>query len=414
MKNKILYIEYNSDGTVGGSHFSLLYLVEGIDKSKFEPVVVFYQQNWLIPRYIEAGCRVILQKKPSPLDFLKLLGIDKNHASAMALRFLFPLLLMQKFINYLITFLYPIVECYKILRREGADIVHLNNTLLRPQEWIVASTLWGARVVAHERGINEKFSRQSRILFRCLDAVVCISSAVQDNLVKNGFKKDKLHKIYNGLDPQAFVPVQSRHTVMHELGLSEEHPIIGIIGNIKRWKGQEIVIKAMVRVKERFPDVKCLLVGRISDRRDDREFLTYLNNIIENHGLSENIVFTGERRDPASFINVFDILIHSSIAPEPFGRVILEGMALEKPVITNSIGAGPEIVVDGSTGMIVGPGDENSLADAIIFLLSNPEIAVEMGKAGRKRLENVFHASIYVKHVEELYKRVLEPEAIQH
>lgn len=95
--------------------------------------------------------------------------------------------------------------------------------------------------------------------------------------------------------------------------------------------------------------------------------------------------------------------MHTSVLPEPFGRVLLEGMALRKPIITPNIGAGPEIVVDRETGLIVKLGDVKDSTRAIISLLENPQKAEQMGKAGRARLEKHFHININVKKIVRIY-----------
>ncbi|MBE7414099.1 MAG: hypothetical protein HS130_02240 [Deltaproteobacteria bacterium] len=171
-RRRILYVEQNTDGTVGGSHFSLLYLVEGLDKALFEPTVVFYQEHRLIPAYRQAGCEVVVLKKPAPLDFKRLFpalaALSKNPISnALAVM---PALALQKALNYLRGFVLPSFECWQFLLKGRFDLLHLNNTVLRPQQWILASLFARTRAVAHERGINKSFPALAFILARALGA----------------------------------------------------------------------------------------------------------------------------------------------------------------------------------------------------------------------------------------------------
>ena len=122
--------------------------------------------------------------------------------------------------------------------------------------------------------------------------------------------------------------------------------------------------------------------------------------------LDDTIIFTGMRSDIPSVVNALDVLIHASLNPEPFGRVLLEGMALSKPVITNDIGAGPEIVADNETGLIVKHGDPRALASAIQWVLNNPKEAAAMGKRGRIRLEENFHIRKHIDRLEKLYASI--------
>ncbi len=407
-QEKILYIESNTDGTVGGSHFSLLFLIEGLNNNVYSPIVLFYQKHRLIPRFQQAGCKVLLASKKKPLDMSKYFLWIKTrfHNELIVLILTIPLLIFRKGINYLKTFVLPTFHCWRILRRENISLIHLNNTILRPQEWIFASLFTKAKVIGHERGINNHFPMASLFWIHFLKYIICISNAVKTNLQKHGFPDRKLCLIYNGLDPDKFVPTLSKKEISRGLGIMIGCPVVGIVGNIKQWKGQEIVIRAMKFVKQSFNDVKCLIIGGISDGKVEKEYYNHLKKIIEDDGLEDNIIFTGYRNDTPSLINALDILIHASIAPEPFGRVLLEGMALSKPVISNNIGAGSEIIIDGKTGLIVKYGDEKRLADGIINLLQDPVNALEMGKQGRIRLEECFHVSNYVNQVENLYEKI--------
>lgn len=405
---RILYVEQNTDGTVGGSHFSLLFLIEGLNKRIYSPIVVFYQENRLMPLFRKAGSQVMLLKKPRPLNLTDSFGNIRrlsNH-KVMHSVCIMPLLILQKISNYFITFIIPAFACWHMIRKEKVNLVHLNNTLLRPQQWILASLFTRAKIMAHERGINNWFPFQSRFWARFLTALICISDAVKNNLTKHGFPEEQLYRIYNGLDPDQFTVTLSKKEILRDLGVDGKTLLIGIVGNIKIWKGQEIVIRSMKHVKKSFPRAKCLIIGGVSG--SDKEYLFRLQEIVEKEGLRDSIIFTGSRNDVPDLINTLDILVHASVEPEPFGRVLLEGMALEKPVIATNIGAAPEIVEHGKTGLLVNPGDEKSLANAITSLLKEPQKAMEMGKAGRIRLDNYFHISHNIKNTEELYSKILQ------
>ena len=406
-KKRILYVEYNTDGTVGGSHFSLLFLVEGLNKKKYSPLVVFYQKNQLIPRFEQAGCKILLLRKTKPVNFLESLPwlINLSHYLVLRLLLIGPLIIFQKIINYFITFIFPSFSCWNILRKERIDLIHLNNTLLRPQQWILASLFTKAKIIAHERGINNLFPFQSRFWARNLKAIICISDAVKNNLLKYEFPPAKLYRIYNGLDPDKFIVTKTKEETLKEFAIETGCHVVGIVGNIKPWKGQETVIRSMKHVRKQFPNIKCLLIGGVSPFH--RAYLTHLENIIKSEKLEDCIIFTGQTNDVPSFINSLSVLVHASTEPEPFGRVLLEGMALRKPVISTNIGAVPEIVKEGKTGLLVSPGDVKSLAGAIISILKTPQKAMEMGKFGRIRLEKYFHISGNVKKTEELYSRIL-------
>ena len=122
----------------------------------------------------------------------------------------------------------------------------------------------------------------------------------------------------------------------------------------------------------------------------DRKYLKDIKKEIGDNGLDENIILTGYRSDIANLINAIDVLIHSSIKPEPFGRVIIEGMCLEKPVIATDIGGPREIIKNGVSGILVPPGDAVVLSSKIAYLLNNPEISREIGVKALMRVKKKF------------------------
>lgn len=406
-KIKIIYIEGNIDGTVGGSHFSLLFLIEGLDKQTYDPIVAFYQDNYLIQQYKNAGCRVMIIKKRKPLNVIQtLLNLKVLKKYSILNTFIIqPVKLLQKLINYFLTFIIPSFKCWLILKNEKIDLVHLNNTILRPQEWILASIFTKSKIIAHERGINTVFPAQSLFWARYLSAIICISSAVKDNLLKRRIPENKLIKIYNALDPERFIVRKNKEDVLKEFGLTNGTHLIGIVGNIKEWKGQKTVISAIKYIRKRYPDVQCMIIGGVSN--SDMYYLKCLKEIVKMENLKGKVIFTGQRKDVPDLVNCLSILIHASIEPEPFGRILLEGMALRKPIISTSIGAPIEIVIEGKTGFLVSPGKPEELARAIQKLFDDRSLAEEMGNVGYDRLLKEFSLKKNVELTENLYRSIL-------
>jgi glycosyltransferase involved in cell wall biosynthesis len=142
------------------------------------------------------------------------------------------------------------------------------------------------------------------------------------------------------------------------------------------------------------------------------DYFERLKCIVKSEKLEDNIFFTGQRNDIPDLINCMSVLIHASVLPEPFGRVLLEGMALSKPIIATNIGACPEIVEEGKTGLLVNPDDARGLANDIMSLLKDPKKALEMGNAGYIRLGKHFHISRNIEKTQKLYFEILGLENI--
>jgi glycosyltransferase involved in cell wall biosynthesis len=124
--------------------------------------------------------------------------------------------------------------------------------------------------------------------------------------------------------------------------------------------------------------------------------------------LQDKIVFTGYRQDIPALMKFMDIVVHASNSPEPFGMVVIEGMAMGKPVVATRAGGPLDIVVDGMTGLLVPVGDAKALAGAVIRLLGEPGLRTRMGVAGRERVEENFCSSIYAEKIGEIYTSLAE------
>jgi glycosyltransferase involved in cell wall biosynthesis len=392
---RILYCENNVDGTVGGSYYSLLYLVKGLDRSRYEPIVVFYTEHTLLPAFRDAGIETQVWPRAQAFAF--------GARARGALRT--PLLVVQKALNVLRTFLVPALVRAWRLKRRGIDIVHLNNSVLYNHDWMLAARLTGTACLTHERGINDRFPRAARYFGRGLDAVICISDAVRENMRQRGADFGNLITIHNGLDPEAMRLQTPAEALRAEHGLAADDRVICMIGNIKAWKGQDTLIRAMDTVRRRCPSVRCILVGDTSP--GDREYEDGLRALVASLGLERHVIFAGFKKNVADYLMMCDVMVHASVLPEPFGRVILEAMACRKPVIGSRAGAIPEIVEEGKTGLTFPPGDADNLSDAILAVVTDLAEAKRMGERGYERLADTFHIRRNVEATERTYETLL-------
>jgi glycosyltransferase involved in cell wall biosynthesis len=394
---KVLYVEGNVDGTIGGSYYSLLFLASGLDRTRYDPHVTFHQDHALMPRYAAADLHPRVIPKPAPLH------LPGTSAAAPAL-VRAPMRLAQRAIN-MVRFLASIAGYARRLRRERVAVLHLNNSPTRGHDWMLAARLAGVPCVVHERGINAEFSALERWLAPRLAAIICISDAARNSLVGAGLARDNVHVIHNGVDPDKVQPTADPAAVRRELGLGPADRAIALVGNIRAWKGQDVLVRALPAVLARVPDVKVLLVGDTAE--PDRPFEAELRALIARLGVERQVIFTGYRANPADVLQLAEIAVHTSVTPEPFGRVLVEGMALRLPIVGSNDGAVPEIVDDGVTGLLFPPGDGDRLAERLIELLEDPARARAMGEAGYARLQERFHVRRNVERTMAIYDRAL-------
>jgi glycosyltransferase involved in cell wall biosynthesis len=400
---KILFCENNTDGTIGGSYFSLLYLVRGLDRSRYSPIVVFHSENDLLSEFRNAGAEVLVWPRPKSSAFSAPPGsgviVNKVVRPAVTA--------MQKGLNFSRSFLLPAFKMAGFLRRRGIRIVHLNNSVLRNHDWMLAALIARVKCLTHERGINPVYSRTARFFGKRLDAVICISTAVSENMRLRGANFENLVTIHNGLDPDDLLERRGATDVRVAHGIFPEDYLIVMIGNIREWKGQETLIRALGGLRRaHLAVIRCLLVGATTP--GDLPYEQRLRGLVAAHGLERQVIFTGYQSGVGDYLTAADVVIHASINPEPFGRVILEAMACRKPVIAARGGAIPEIVEEGRTGLMFHPGDTESLRAALVTLFEKPDRGRKWGEQGFDRLVREFPITKNVKATEALYERLLD------
>jgi glycosyltransferase involved in cell wall biosynthesis len=392
-KKRILYIEANQDGTIGGSYYSLLYLVQGLNKIKYEPFVMFCQDNVLIQEFRKVTPNVYIEEFPP--------------AGSAPIRTLRDVIMWPYL--FLVEIVFSQRKILRLIENIKPDLVHLNNGYAALHNWVLASRIRGIKVVAHDRGTRFPCSIRTKYFAKYLDAIVSVSECYKNNVVRQKLRTKLIRRVYNGLNVDVVLKKIDRaeqEKLRGGLGIEANQPVVGIVGNIDRWKGQLVVVEAISRVRKIIPNIKCLIVGPVCKGAED--YRIELDEYILENNLRENVIFTGFVRNIPNILGVMDVLCHASIEPEPFSRVILEGMAMGKPIVGTNSGGTPEQIVEGETGRLVPMNDPEGMAEAILYLLKNKKQAEEMGRKGRERLNQMFSISRMVKETETLYEDIFQ------
>jgi len=235
--------------------------------------------------------------------------------------------------------------------------------------------------------------------------VVANSEATRQSFVEHGGRLDRTSVVYNGLDPDRFAaPAPSeRANLRDELGL-DDRPIIGIFSRLAPWKGQHVLLDAVRAI----PQVQVLIVGdALFD--GDQTYAARLRDMTAESGLSERVRFMGFQEKVPSLMHACDLIVHASTAPEPFGRVIVEGMLAGKPVIASRAGGAQEIIQHGTNGLLVSPDDSAALRRSIQNLLQNPERTRQLAQQGRRDATQRYSIPSMVEGVERAIQRALLP-----
>jgi glycosyltransferase involved in cell wall biosynthesis len=356
--------------------------------------VVFYEEHALVPRFKETAETMVLPQA-EPVSW----GGETRGVVGALLR------LARRAVN-LAKFVRRVFGYVSFLKQHEIALVHQNNSIKRHHDWMLAALLAGVPYIAHERGINEHFSWLDRTLGRRAAMIIPMSKSIMGFMVDGGVSPDNIRVLYDGLDPLRVKPVRTPLALRQEYGLRPDQRAIGIVGNVRVWKGQETVVRALIEVVRVHRDVVCFFVG--APTAGDKEYQDTLNRLIAAAGITEHVRFTGYQSDPSSFVNLMSIVMHASIAPEPFGMVVLEAMAQHKPIIGSRAGGVVEMVVEGETGYTFPPGDHMELAARLIELLGDPARAAQMGDAGYRRLLESFSIEQYMKGIHSVYHSILD------
>lgn len=382
---RVLFYEHNVDGTVGGSHFCLLEICRAVDRTLIDPVVVFAQENTLLDQFQATGVQVLVMP-PSRTILL--------HSRP---RLLGPLPgVVQSLANAFRTLVVDALRWRSRLRRLRIDLLHLNNSSGGDHEAVLGAMLARVPVVAHQRGYPPGFGRRELWFARRMRSVVAISVSVRQDLLDKGLDAGRIVLIHDGIDPSRVVATAAHEDARSKFALPAGALVVGVVGNVKAWKGQETLVRALPLVAQQFPDVCCLVVGSVADD----EYMQRLQRLIAEGNLADRVIFTGYQKYPAACMAAMDVVVHTSTSPEPFGLVVLEGMALGKPVVATAHGGPLDVVVEGETGFLTAPGDATQLAAVLARLLGDAGLRQRVGAAGRARLLDKFTAERNVRQLE--------------
>jgi len=190
--------------------------------------------------------------------------------------------------------------------------------------------------------------------------------------------------VYPGASLDAFDPskLAAPAGMRTTLGIPPDGPLVGMVGRLQRWKGMHVFVAAIARVRAARPDVRAVIVG--APHETEPRYADELRSQVRALGLDGVVIFAGFQRNVAEWMQAMDVFVHASDR-EPFGIVVLEAMALGKPVIAGAEGGPGEVITDGENGLLVRFGDDQSLADAILRYLGDDAFAARVGAAARTR-----------------------------
>ena len=359
----ILFVHHAND--MYGADIGLLHSIKTLDPHKYHPIVILPSD----------------MPPPGMLSSeLERLGIEYHVAPLGILRRKY--LLPRTIIPLAVQALRGIAYVRRTARSRDVALVYINTIV--SVSGAIGGRLAGVPVLWHIREIlampRPVRWALHRALDLCADRIVCISSAVRDSLLREApFLAKKSVVVYNAVSVAPSNGAVQDVPLRVELGVPQGAPLVGMVGRITHWKGQEILAEAAGLVARRHPDVHFVAVG--SYFADESHYLQKLQSLIGNLGLTGRFHLADYRSNVTDVYRALDIFVLPSRKPEPFGRVTVEAMTQGRAVIATNHGGTCELIQEGVTGMLVPPSDPQSLVKAIELLLADQALRERMGQA---------------------------------
>jgi glycosyltransferase involved in cell wall biosynthesis len=358
-------VELLATGTNGGAQEHVFSLLSRLDRSRFVPSVVSLSPGSAIRRIASLGIPTLILDEPDDAIAVGALAAHLAEIRADVLH------------NHM-------YRAELVGTRAAIALSEIGHR--RPY---VVSTIHSSRVRSPEDG------EQLRILTPRMDRLIAVSHAIVRKIDDEGRHGAPISLVYNGVDLHRYDHQEPCCTLREEYGLSEGSQIVGCVARLEPEKGHRTLLAAWPAVLDRAPDAHLLIVGEGSLRDE-------LERLAVDLGVAERVVFAGRRDDIPAITAALDVAVLPSYR-EAQGLVVLEAMALSRPIVASNVGGIPEMLEDGVSGLLVPPHDAVALADAISRLLLDHSLADLLARRGHDVVHDRFSIELMVRTVEDIY-----------
>jgi len=377
----------NSRSEYGGADMGLLSIVKYLSRERYRSWVVLPGDGPLVGAMRDAGAEVL------QIPLAKLERLD-SVAGLLA----FPFRTMGS-----------TTRLVRLIREKSIDLVYTNSSAI--QAGALAARLAGVPHVWHIREIWTKPRLITRPLYRFARAasseVIAITQAVAR--ADFGAATDGIHIIGDSIDHQRFASLTSAKELRMELGISFDAPVVGTVARLVPQKGLHHFLEAAEIVLQECERARFLIVGDILRLRY-QEYKDQLLCAASKPSLSGRVVFSGWRQDVPDLLRAMDVFALCSAGPEGLGSVIAEAWWAGRPVVAPDHSGPAEVVSPGQTGLLYRNGETEDLAESILSLLRDPELARRLASAGQAEAQAKYHAAVNVGRIEGIFDSVLKRE----
>ncbi|HFD2051435.1 glycosyltransferase family 4 protein [Clostridium perfringens] len=379
MKN-ILYLHAGAE--LYGADIVLLELLKNINKNKYNPYVVLPCNGPLVDKLRQNNINVEIINYPI---------LRRKYFNPIGM------------INYIKDYIKYSNKLKQICKREKINIIHTNTTAVLEGVYLKKKLSLPHIWHIHEIIVKPRFIHKflSFMVSKFSDEVVTVSKAVKGHLDSTGYFDKEVNVIYNGVDNCVFKKSNEVEYLKNEFNIPNNSLVVGMIGRINAWKGQNDFLDAMEIVLENNKNTYAMLVGGVFEGEEWR--IKELKERINSMKYKDRIIFSNYRKDTKNIHALYDIFVLPSINPDPLPTVVLEAMATKNPIVGYKHGGICEMVKEDYNGVLAKVKDTKDLANKIIKLINDNELRVNMGKNSLERQQQNFSLNSYVKNFEEIY-----------
>lgn len=238
-----------------------------------------------------------------------------------------------------------------------------------------------------------------KISSKLANKIIVVSDFVKDDLIVNGFDRKKIITVLNGIKVDNFNPYLEVCNIRKEFHVDNNCFIVGTINRLDKFKGIQYFIEAYEIIKKQIDNIKFIIVGDGPERQNLQKMTIYKK-------YKENIIFTGFKKDVQKLLALFNIFVQPSLA-EGFGRVIIEAMAMKKPVIATDACGNTRVLYDHENILIIKSSDACAIANAIIELYRDPQLCEKISQNARKFVEANLNSEIWCNKYLDIYRELL-------
>ncbi len=295
----------------------------------------------------------------------------------------------------------------RLIRRFNPDIIQAHDphgvAMAGLALQLGAATRWRegrrapALVATRRVDFHLKPNSFSRWKYRQVDCFIAASEAIRQMLIGDGVDAARVVTVHEGIDADR-IEAMPAVNVHEALWLPHGAPLVGNVAALVPHKGQRYFIEAAHLVVQKVPDARFVIFG-------EGELREHLEHLVREHHLEKHVLLPGFRTDVLGCIKGFDLFVMSSVT-EGLGTSLLDAMACRKAIVGTRAGGIPEVVEDGSTGLLVEPRDSHALADAMIRLLQDEGLRARMADAGYARVRERFTVERMVAETAAVYARL--------